>query len=1140
MKFSNLLFSTLAASVLLIPAGAAAKKGAPHTFSVTPNYSTLQVSWLNPTEAKELKWHDDEDYDGDSGKQSTSQSPAVIYVASEFSPADLAMVKGEKIESLNYFEYRPTINIKAIIWEDGKIVREQDVDLLTPAYEANQWRTVKFDQPYEITGDKTVRFGFKITHGSNMDYVAIMNRVANSKGDLRSYDGKTWVHNGRGTYLITANLANDVDESPASYNIYVDGKKVNPMPWLSTKYSARNIADGTHNIKVEAVYTGSEGISTPEAAVTVKGADSYFPSVAAAKAATDGVNGTLTWEAPLLRKGNELTWSSKVQGTNEAGAPVCIGGTASSNTKVWVKNEFAASDLLQYKDAKITAINAHFSEEAVLGVTLFVMQDDAIIYYEEMPAELIANVKAGQWIKFPLKTPVELEDGSKYTYGYYLLQTPKAHPVSVDNTIPMSGKGNSFSTSSPNSSNFANSKPTWKTLASGNIAGQWMMTADVEGGSASGATPASYNITRNGETIAENVKTTSFDDEVPAPGTYTYGIQTVGTDGKTSAPYEIKASFKLPDSYRAPLIGTAKLDKDAQTVAFDWSMDVEVKHYNSISYKVGFDEDMILTYGTRFAASELADYEGYSINGVSFILGDNIEGGFKLLIQDGSGKNLWEQEFPAGVVEPLMLYSYPLDSPVKISGNEDLYLAYSATLKGGTSPIVLDAGPLVSGGAVVKLPGMSTWLNLGTINATYNNYNIVIGAVVSEPDAAAETQTKVLGTNFLASLPEISAQEVKAGFGISGTGSVKAPAPRALKPSQFNVFRNGELVATTSEKKYTDKLSGYDTYTYTVSAIYPNGWESAQSDPLVIENNIRQAAPAPYDLTGDGKTLSWKAPETAPVLTYAKEGKSYGVGTTGNGTRETFAVHKFEPEALKDYDGKVISHIKFGLYTTDIYTAAIVVFKDLNIIYEQPVNVEELLAITDGYNNIRLNQPVAIDAKSTYMIGYHITYANGIKPMLFDEGPATDNYGNLISASGSHTSWKSLKSMSSSLDGNWQIYATLASPTGKHTQKAAGLTYTIYHNGQQFKKGLTTESYTHTEALPEGEYTVTAGEGDNETAHSNVFRVETSGVDGIAADADDEAAEYFNLQGQKVEAANLVPGVYIRHTATKDEKVVVK
>ncbi|MDE6081879.1 MAG: hypothetical protein K2F70_06385, partial [Muribaculaceae bacterium] len=221
------------------------------------------------------------------------------------------------------------------------------------------------------------------------------------------------------------------------------------------------------------------------------------------------------------------------------------------------------------------------------------------------------------------------------------------------------------------------------------------------------------------------------------------------------------------------------------------------------------------------------------------------------------------------MVEPLMLYSYPLDSPVKISGNEDLYLAYSATLKGGTSPIVLDAGPLVSGGAVVKLPGMSTWLNLGTINATYNNYNIVIGAVVSEPDAAAETQTKVLGTNFLASLPEISAQDAKTGFGISGTGSMKAPAPRALKPSQFNVFRNGELVATTSEKKYTDKLSGYDTYTYTVSAIYPNGWESAQSDPLVIENNIRQAAPAPYDLTGDGKTLSWKAPETAPVLTYA-------------------------------------------------------------------------------------------------------------------------------------------------------------------------------------------------------------------------------------------------------------------------------
>lgn len=1141
MKFSKLLLSTLAASALLVPADALAEKGAPHTFTVSPNFSNVQLSWLNPTEAKQLKWHDDRDYDGDSGVQTTTQAPAAIYVAAEFTPADLALVKGEIIESLNYFEYRPVVGITAIIWEDGKIVREQKADMFNPPYTKNSWRTIKFDEPYELKGDKTIRFGFKIDHGSNMDFVAIMNSVANSKGDLRSYDGKKWVHNGRGTYLITANLVNKVDEAPASYNVYVDGVKVNDAPCETTDFSATAPADGSHKFKVESVYESGETYFTPEAEVTVKGADSYFPSIAAATASTTGVNGSLEWEAPLLRTGNELTWSTKVQGKNDEGGLIAIGGTATSNTKVWIKNEFEANDLLQFRGSKITAINGHFTEAEVTGVTVFVMKDDVIVYYEVMPEDVIATIAAGEWTKFPLATPVEIEDGHKYAYGYYLLQTPKKHPVSVDNTLPMSGKANSFSTSSPNSSDFTKSKPSWRTLASGNITGQWMLTADLEGGAASTATSASYTIIRNGETIASDVKTTNFADEVPNPGTYTYGIVAVGSDGKTSAPYTVKASYKLPDSYRAPLISSSKLDKEAQTVSFAWSMDVEMKHYSSIAYKVGFDEDMSLTYGARFTSDELADYEGYSINALTFIIGDNIADGFKLQIQNGDGNVLWEETFPASAVTPQVLYQYPLDTPVKISGNEDLYLAYVANLKGGTSPIILDAGPLVTGGAVVKFTGAPTWLNLGTINSTYNNYNIVIGAVVSEPSDVTETSVKVLGNNYLATLPAISAQDAKAGFGLDGGKVVKAAAPRALKPAQFNVFRNGEHIATTADKNYVDQLNGYDTYTYTVSAIYPNGWESAESDPIVVENNIRQAAPAPYDLKSeDGKTLTWSAPENAPVLTYAKDGLSYGVGMTGTGTRETFAVNKFEPEALKDYEGKLISHIKFALYTTDIYTASVVIFKDFNIIYEQEVNVADLKAIADGYNEVSLNKPIAIEPNSSYMIGYHITYANGIKPMIFDEGPANDNYGNLLSASAGDTSWKSLKSMNASLDGNWRIYATLANPKGMVTTKdAEAKTYNIYLDGKMFKSGITTESYTHSEFLPTGEYTVTAGEGDNETAHSNGFYVEnTSGVDEIIAN--DGESEYFNLQGVKVDSANLAPGVYIRRTTGKTEKVIVK
>ncbi|MBD5246282.1 MAG: hypothetical protein HDS55_05945 [Barnesiella sp.] len=50
----------------------------------------------------------------------------------------------------------------------------------------------------------------------------------------------------------------------------------------------------------------------------------------------------------------------------------------------------------------------------------------------------------------------------------------------------------------------------------------------------------------------------------------------------------------------------------------------------------------------------------------------------------------------------------------------------------------------------------------------------------------------------------------------------------------------------------------------------------------------------------------------------------------------------------------------------------------------------------------------------------------------------------------------------------------------------------------------------------------------------------TTGVEGVAADAENGEAEYFNLNGVKVDADNLVPGLYIRRSGSKAEKVVVK
>lgn len=54
------------------------------------------------------------------------------------------------------------------------------------------------DNPYTIPAGKTVMFGVKYEYGRNLNFAAICDRTpSNGKGNLYSYDGKTWIADGR-------------------------------------------------------------------------------------------------------------------------------------------------------------------------------------------------------------------------------------------------------------------------------------------------------------------------------------------------------------------------------------------------------------------------------------------------------------------------------------------------------------------------------------------------------------------------------------------------------------------------------------------------------------------------------------------------------------------------------------------------------------------------------------------------------------------------------------------------------------------------------------------------------------------------------------------------------------------------------
>lgn len=1124
----QLFLSLLSACALAaLPFAARAEKGAPHTFRATTAYGNVALSWLSPEQPNELKWHNDDDYDGDSGLPSSPQRAPQIYVSSVFKANELTDVAGQQIVAVKYFEYRPVLSVTAIIWADGKIVAEKQADLKTPAFKQNTYRTITLDTPYTIPAGAEVRVGLRIEHGTNMDFVAIMDRACDARGDLYSTDGKRWQHNGRGTYLVSAVLANPADECPDGFNIWADGQRVNAesLAATTTAYTLTAQPDGRHTYEVEAVY-GAEGRKSVAKTLDVRGLAAAFPAVSSLAATTDGTHGTLRWTAPLLpATDGALTWTTGTQANK-------IGGTASSNTKVWVRNTFNAADLVAFAGGKLTAVEANFAEAVVQSAIVWAMRDGVFVQRDTIPAADIAAIQAGTWTRLPFSEPVTIEAGHDYAYGYYIMHEPKTHPVSVDNGEAIGSKGNSFSTSSPNSKDFMASKPTWKTLAEGGIAGNWMLKADVEAATTYTATTHHYNVLRDGATVAEGLTSLTFADDVPAPGRYVYAVEAVGSNGNVSEPYELITDYTIPAAYRAPLITNARYDEQTDEAAFDWNMDVELKHYGTATYMVGFDEEMTMAWGSRFTAAELAPYQGYRISKLNFAIAEELPDGFTLEVSNTKGEKLATETIAAGEVTPLAFYSLTLKQPVEITGDDDLVIAYRATIPGGVSPILLDEGPRVEGGAVVNLAGKS-WINLGTINASYNNYNIVIGAVAEEAAPAGAPKRSVeLGSTLsgqqLAPATPLRAAAARECFGIGAATAAAAPQrSAALSPATYNVWRDGELVASTAARSYRGTLPTHDTHTFTVSAVYANGWESEQSAPAIIANPVAQLDRAPYYLrpATDGDALVWDDEDTAPALTYAKPGISYGVGMTGSGTRETYAVQKFPADSLKGTEGAKITHVKFALYTTDLKSAAIVIFRNLNIAYEQPVAVADLKAITDGqqsYNVVRLNEPFVITPGDDIMVGYHITYANGVKPMIYDEGPADDKLGNLLSASASHTSWKSLKSLSSKMDGNWRIYAYLETPATRRlapAAAAAAVTYNVYRDGAPCQQGLAEHRYEPAGGLAAGTYTVTAVKDGQETAPSNPCTISTTGLDGTHPCGAQQAAEAarYNAAGQAVD-----------------------
>lgn len=147
-----------------------------------------------------------------------------------------------------------------------------------------------------------------------------------------------------------------------------------------------------------------------------------------------------------------------------------------------------------------------------------------------------------------------------------------------------------------------------------------------------------------------------------------------------------------------------------------------------------------------------------------------------------------------------------------------------------------------------------------------------------------------------------------------GTNKVRpgstAKAAAANPVVGFNIYRNGEKVNSTpvDSVRYTDNVPEYGDMTYTVTAVYQNGEESAQSEPLKV--NVPDTRLLPFEDSFDDWTLNedkWSTTQDDGTT------ESYwSVDYYEYGLVDPSATYKWS--ALTNYDQSLMTR---ELHTTD-------------------------------------------------------------------------------------------------------------------------------------------------------------------------------------------------------------------------------
>lgn len=240
---------------------------------------------------------------------------------------------------------------------------------------------------------------------------------------------------------------------------------------------------------------------------------------------------------------------------------------------------------------------------------------------------------------------------------------------------------------------------------------------------------------------------------------------------------------------------------------------------------IGLSQGGIFYVASHWNPSDLDAYDGMSVTQMSFFPNEDTSASFVLKIWTGANASVevMSQDVTSYIIDDFNIVN--LVNPITIDATMEYWFGYEVIQESiGTSPAGHDDGPAVQElGDMISLDG-SSWSSMSAEYGLDYNWNIAIYV----DNLKNATPLKPITKSILPVSDGIFVDSEEAGaINFFNPGSAK-------KLTGYNIYRNGVIIATTTDTTYADKNLDSGTFEYFITAIY-NEDESGASNTVSVE-----------------------------------------------------------------------------------------------------------------------------------------------------------------------------------------------------------------------------------------------------------------------------------------------------------------